>query len=72
MSMNGTELLDYVSFRQSTHLNYHRAASIEAQHYEILVPQTVKFVQQDLPTSALSDSNDPKLLLERGIRYLFS
>ena len=71
MPMNETELLDYLSFRQSTHLNYHRAAGIEAQQYGILIPQTIKFVQQDLPTSALSASNDPKLILERGIRYLF-
>ena len=65
-----TELLDYISFRQSTHLNYHRAG-IDIQDYKTLLPQTMKFVQQDLPTSILSASDDPKSLLELGIRYLF-
>ena len=70
--MNETELLDYLNFRQSTHLNYHRATGIEAQQYGILIPKTIKFVQQDLPTSMLSASDDPKLILEHGIRYSFS
>ena len=66
--MSDTELLDYVSFRQSTYLNYHRT-DID---YGTLLPQAIKFVQQDLPTSTLSASNGPRFLLELGIRYLFS
>lgn len=71
MSIYDTELLDYISFRQSTHLNYHRA-KIGAQDYGTLLPQAIKFVQQDLPTIVLSISDDPKLLLELGVRYIIS
>lgn len=70
MSWADPGFLEYISFRQSTHLNYHRA-NIDPQDYKTLIPKTIKFIQQDLPTSVLNDSNDPKLLLELGIRYLF-
>lgn len=65
-----TALLAYVSFRQSTYLKNHRAG-IGVPDFETLVPQAMKFVQQDLPTSVLSASDDPKFILELGIRYLF-
>ena len=71
MSIYDPELLDYISFHQSTHVNYHRAG-IDIQDYKTLLPQTMKFVLQDLPTSVLSVSEDPKSLLELGIRYLLS
>lgn len=69
--MYNDELLAYFAFRQATHLNHHRVR-IDAQDYGTLLPQAMKFVQQDLPTSVLSVSNNPKFLLELGIRYLFS
>jgi hypothetical protein len=68
MSDNG--LLEYISFRQSTHLNYHRAADIGMQDYGKLIPQAMKFVQQDLPTSILHTRDDNNSLLELGIRCL--
>lgn len=71
MSMYNNELLAYLAFRQATHLNHHRAG-IDVQDYGALLPQAMKFVQQDLPTSVLSVSDDPKFLLELGIRYLCS
>jgi len=69
MSWADTGLLEYISFHQSTHLNYHRA-EIDTQDWKKLIPQTMKFVQQDLPTVVLSVSKDPKLLLEFGTRYV--
>ena len=66
-----TELLDYISFRESTHLNYHRA-NTDAQDHWTLIPQAMKFVQQDLPTIVLNNSDNPKLLLELGVRYIIS
>jgi hypothetical protein len=71
MSVDDTKLLDYVSFRQSTHLSYHRA-NIRPQDYQTLLPKTTKFVEQDVPTSVLTGSKDPMSLLELGIRYPFS
>ena len=60
-------VLEYFSFRLSTHLNYRTKVSVGGQDYR----KMMKFVQQDLPTSALSVSDDPKSLLELGIRYSF-
>ena len=71
MSWTDPGLLDYVSFHQATHLNYHRA-NIDSQDYEKLVSRAMKSVQQDLPTSVLDTSKGPKVLLELGVRYLFS
>ncbi|KAF9782248.1 hypothetical protein BJ322DRAFT_1111124 [Thelephora terrestris] len=67
MSVDDTKLLDYVSFRQSTHLSYHRA-NIRPQDYQTLLPKTTKFVEQDVPTSVLTSSKDPMSVLELGIR----
>jgi len=66
--MSWPDSLEYISFRQSTHPNYHHA-DIDTKDYTKLIAQAVKFVQQDLPTSALSASNDARSLLELGIRY---
>lgn len=66
-----TALIAYITFRQSTQLNHHRVG-IDVPDYETLLPRTMKFVRQDLPTSVLSVSDDPKFLLELGVRYLFS
>lgn len=71
MSTDYHALLEYISFRQSTQLNYHRA-DIDIQDYRTLIPQTMKFVEQDLPTSVLKAINDNNSLLELGIRYPFS
>ena len=68
VSMLDSGLLEYISFRQSTHLNYHRAGGIDAQNYAKLMPQAMKFVQQDLPTNVLSDMKDAKSVLELGTR----
>lgn len=67
MSIYDPGLLNYISFRHSTHLSYHHA-DIRPQDYVTLLPQAMKFVAQDLPTSVLSVSNDSKSLLELGIR----
>ena len=68
--MSDDELLQYLSFRQGTHLNYHRAAGIGIQDFDRLILQATKFVQQDLPTSVLRTRNDNESLLELSIRYL--
>lgn len=70
MSIYDTGLLNYLSFRHSTHLSYHHA-DIRPQDYATLLPQAMKFVGQDLPTSVLGVSNDSKSRLELGIRCLF-
>lgn len=67
MSMYDTKLLDYITLRHSTHLNY-RHADIRPGDYKTLIPQAMKFVQ-DLPTIVLKFGKDPKSLLELGIRY---
>lgn len=67
-TMSWPDSLGYISFRQSTHPSYHRA-DIDTKDYTKLIAHAMKFVQEDLPTSALSASNDAKLLLELGIRY---
>jgi len=65
--MSWPDSLEYVNFRQATHPNYRRA-DID---YTKAIAQAMKFVQ-DIPTSALSASNDARSLLELGIRYPFS
>jgi len=60
--------LEYVNFRQATHLNYHRVNT----NFGKLTTQAIKFVQQDLPTGVLGARDDPRSLLELGIRYSFS
>lgn len=71
MSTYDTKLLDYITLRHSTHLNYHHA-NIRLEEYKTLIPQAMKFVQ-DLPSIVLkAGGKDPKTLLELGIRYLFS
>ena len=69
MSMYDTKLLDYITLRRSTHLNYHHA-HIRPEDYETLIPRAIKFVN-DLPTVVLKAVKDPKYLLELGIRYLY-
>lgn len=67
VSIYDPELLEYLSFRHSTHLNY-RNAVIRPEDYKTLIPQTLKFVQKDFPASVLAASNDPRSILELGIR----
>jgi ABC-type uncharacterized transport system ATPase component len=67
MSTDDTGFIDYVSFRRSTYLNYHRAI-IDPQDNGPLMIRTKKFVEQDLPTRVLITSNDPRSMLELGVR----
>ena len=73
MSTDDDKLIEYVNFRQSTYFNYHRV-NIEAQ--DNMIPQVMKFVQQDLPTSALgandASNHDNESLLELCLRCRFS
>jgi hypothetical protein len=69
MSVYDTKLLDYITLRHSTHLNYHHA-NIRPEDYKTLIPQAIKFVE-GLPTVVLKAVKDPKSLLELGIRYMF-
>jgi len=60
--------LEYVNFRQSTHVNYHHIDT----DFNKLMAQAIKFVQQDLPTSVLNARDDARSLLELSVRYSFS
>ena len=64
-------ILEYLSFRLSAHLNYRISDALARYDHNKLIVQAMKFVQQDLPTSALSANDDAKSLLELGLRYLF-
>ena len=64
--MSWPDSLEYVNFRQATHPNYRRS-DID---YTKATAQAMKIVQ-DIPTNALSAQDDPRSLLELGIRYPF-
>ena len=70
MPTDDDRLLDYITLRHSTYLNYHHA-NVRPEDYKTLIPQVMKFVEE-LPTIVLKAGKDPKSLLELGIRYLFS
>lgn len=64
-TMDWSDSLEYVNFRQTTRLNYHHIDN----DYAKLTAQAIKFVHEDLPTGLLSARDDASSLLELGIRY---
>ena len=70
MSWSDSGAFGYLSFRISTHLDYHRA-DIDPQVRDELMGRAVEFVQ-DHPTSVLSAYSNGESLLELGIRYPIS
>ena len=69
MSWSDSIVPGYLSFRISTHLDYHRAG-IDVQVCDELMGRAVEFVQ-DHPTTVLSAYGNGESLLELGIRYGF-
>jgi len=69
MTWSDPELLEYLFFRLSAHLNYRCAIALSRDPNK-LIAQARESVQR-LPTSALYASNDVRSLLELGIRYAF-
>ena len=70
--MSDTELVDYVSFRRYTHINYRQAGTIDMKTYDGLTSRARKFVEQDVPTNVLVGISDSGAILDHGIRYLLS